>query len=67
MEAVPNIPPDGLVGVIPGTVLRRGETHDPVHCNFMNLMKFKLLNEGTLIFWYQHQLISCFDVVLVMK
>ena len=45
--------------------LRWGETHDPVHCNFFHLMK--LPNEGTLMFWYQHQTISCFDVVLVMK
>ena len=27
----------------------------------------KVPNEGTLIFWYQHHTISCFDVVLLMK
>ena len=27
--------------------LSRSETHDPVHCTFINLMK--ILNEGTLI------------------
>ena len=43
--------------------LRRGETHGPVHCNFINLMK--LPNEGTLIFLVPAS--NHFDVVLVMK
>ena len=50
------------------SLLSSGETHewhDLVHCTFINLMK--IINEGTLIFGYQHQTIWCFDVVLVMK
>ena len=47
------------------TYLSSSETHDPVHGGFIDLMK--LPKEGKFIFWYQHQTISYFDVVLVMK
>ena len=45
--------------------LSRGETHDPVHGSFINLMK--LPNVGQLIFDKSHQTISCFNVVLLMN
>ena len=45
--------------------LSRGETHVFVHCTFIILIKVP--NVEALIFWYQHQTISCFDVVLLMK
>ena len=57
-------PAEPLAGAPAGS-LSRGETHVVVHCSFINLMK--LPNVETLIFWYQHQTISCFDVVLLMK
>ena len=56
---------DSLYDVSQLAALHRGETHVFVHCTFINLMKES--NEKTLIFWYQHQTILCFDVVLVLK